>query len=137
VTARRRDAGVGVIPAVTGLTVTILLLTMATQVLLGLYATSTLRAVLHDAASRAANSGVVSAGALERLADEAEARLGRMGGRTQITLGVIDVDGDGAADVVVGRAVSRPPRIVPPSVGGMVGFEQIEVGVRVRIERLR
>lgn len=125
------------IPAVAGLTVTILLLAMGAQVMVGLYATSTLRAVLHDAASRAASSGVVSSGTLGRLADEAEGRLGQMGRRTEITLGVVDVDGDGAGDVVVGRAVSRPPRLVPSSIGGMVGFEQIDIGVRVRIERLR
>jgi hypothetical protein len=60
-----------------------------------------------------------------------------MGRRTEITLGVVDVDGDGVGDVVVGRAVSQPPRLVPSSMGGMVGFEEIDVGVRVRIERLR
>jgi len=38
---------------------------------------------------------------------------------------------------VVGRAVAEPPRLVPRSVGGMVGFEQIRAGVRVRLERVR
>lgn len=125
------------IGAVAGLTVTIMLLAMAAQIMVGLYATSTLRAVLHDAASRAANSGSASSGGLQRLADEAEGSLGRMGGRTQITLRLADIDGDGEADVVIGQAVSSAPRIVPASLGGMVGFEQIRVGVRVRIERLR
>lgn len=124
------------IGAVAGLLVTIMLLAMGAQIMVGLYATSTLRAVLHDAASRAANSES-SSGGLQRLADEAEGRLGRMGGRTQITLRFADIDGDGEADVVVGQAVSSAPRIVPASLGGMVGFDQIRVGVRVRIERLR
>lgn len=125
------------IGAVAGLLVTILFLAFAAQVLVGLYATSTVRAVLHDAASQAANSGTSSAGGLQRLADEAEGNLGRMGERTEITLRLSDVDGDGEADVVVGRAVSAAPRIVPVSIGGMVGFERIDVGVQVRVERLR
>ena len=49
----------------------------------------------------------------------------------------MDEDGDGVADVVVGQAEAVPPRLVPPSIGGMIGFEQIEAGVRVRIERVR
>ena len=73
---------------------------------------------------------------LARFADEAEASLGRMGERTTIVLSVADDDGDGVPDVVVGRAVSQPPRVVPSSLGGMVGFEEIRVGVRVRIERV-
>lgn len=122
--------------AVTGLLVTVMFLALALQVMLGLYATSTVRATLHDAASRAANQGAATPGGLARLEREAEASLGAMGERTVVRLGVVDDDGDGAPDVVVGRAVSRPPRVVPSSLGGMVGFEEIEVGVRVRIERM-
>jgi hypothetical protein len=57
--------------------------------------------------------------------------------RTAIVLELEDIDGDGVPDVVVGRAVAEPPRLVPRSVGGMVGFEQIRAGVRVRLERVR
>ena len=119
-----------------GLTVVILFMTFAAQVLLGLYATSTVRATLHDAASRAADqrTGQPDLGAL---AGQAESSLGEMGDRTSITLQLVDDDGDGAADVVVGRAVAVPPRVVPPSIGGMIGFDRIDVSVRVRIERLR
>lgn len=120
-----------------GLLVAVLFMAFAAQVLLGLYATSTLRATLHDAAARAASEGATSPGELARLAHEAEASLGAMGERTTVTLELLDVDGDGAADVVVGRAVAVPPRLVPRSVGGMVGFEEIRAGVRVRVERLR
>ena len=74
---------------------------------------------------------------LGRLAEEAEASLGEMGDRTEITLVLRDEDGDGAADVVVGDAVSEPPRFVPSWFGGMVGFEQVRASVRVRVERLR
>ncbi|HEY8547682.1 MAG TPA: hypothetical protein VIL36_21615 [Acidimicrobiales bacterium] len=122
--------------AVTGLVVTLMLLALATQIMLGLYATSTVRATLHHAASRAANEGVAGPGGLARLEREAEASLGAMGERTTIDLRMADDDGDGVPDVIVGRAISHPPRMVPSSLGGMVGFERIDVGVRVRIERL-
>jgi hypothetical protein len=120
-----------------GLGITILFLAFSAQVMIGLYATSMLRATLHDAASRAANQGSQSPGELARLADDAERSLGRMGSRTTIELSAVDDDGDGLPDVVVGTARSSPPRIVPGSVGGMVGFETVTVSVRVRIERLR
>jgi hypothetical protein len=120
------------------LLVTILFLAFAVQVLVGFYATSTLRAALHDAASSAANDQVaVDAAALGRIAQEAEASLGRMGERTTIELEPVDTDGDGLADVIAGEARGAPPRVVPRSVGGMMGFEEIRVGVRVRVERPR
>jgi hypothetical protein len=133
---RRCDRGTGLVGSLAGLTVVLMFMTFAAQVLLGLYATSTVRATLHDAASRAANqrSGRPDLGAL---AAEAEASLGEMGERTTITLQLVDEDGDGAADVVAGQAVAIPPRVVPPSIGGMIGFDQIDVSVRVRIERVR
>lgn len=135
--SRWSDRGVGLVGSLAGLLVAILFMTLAVQVLVGLYATSTVRATLHDAASRAANQGGSGRGDLARLADDAEASLGRMGERTTITLELEDTDGDGAPDVVAGRAVAVPPRVIPRSVGGMVGFEEIRVGVRVRIERPR
>jgi hypothetical protein len=119
-----------------GLTVVLMFMTLAAQVLLSLYATSTLRATLHDAASRAADQRT-SQSDLGGLAAQAEASLGEMGDRTRITLQLVDDDGDGAPDVVVGRAVAVPPRVIPASIGGMVGFDEIDVAVRVRIERLR
>jgi hypothetical protein len=133
---RRGDRGTGLIGSLAGVTVAILFLTFAAQVLLGLYATSTVRATLHDAASRAANqrSGQPNLGAI---AAQAESSLGAMGDRTTITLTLVDDDGDGTPDIVVGHAVAVPPRVVPRSIGGMIGFEQIDVAVRVRIERVR
>jgi hypothetical protein len=122
---------------VVGVTVALLLMAFAAQVLLGLYATSTLRAVVHDAAARAADDGGASPAELARLARSAEASLGEMGRRTTISLRLEDVDGDGLADVVVGRAVAVPPRTIPRSLGGMVGFDQVHAGVRVRVERVR
>ena len=122
-----------------GFVVFIMFLFFAMQVMLGLYATSTLRATLDDAASRAAAGGGSSPAELARLADEARASLGEMGQRpsTVIELELVDEDGDGLGDVVVGRAQAVPPRFVPRSIGGMIGFEQITAGVRVRVERVR
>lgn len=135
---RRRagDRGSGMVSSVAGLTVFLLFLVFAVQVLFGLYATSTVRATLYDAASRAAAAGSAEPD-LDRLADEAEASLGAMGERTEIRLRLVDDDGDGVGDVVLGDAVAVPPRVVPRSIGGMVGFEEIRASVRVRVERFR
>jgi len=135
----QHDRGVGVFGTSIGFVVFLMFLFFAMQVMFGLYATSTLRATLDDATARAATGGGTSAADLARLADEAEASLGEMGRRpsTVIELEVVDEDGDGAADVVVGRARAVPPRFVPPSLGGMIGFQEITAGSRVRIERLR
>lgn len=120
-----------------GFVAMLLFLLLAAQVMLGLYATSSLRAVLHDAAAQAASQGRRGGGDLERLAREAESAMGRMGERTSVSLRYEDSDGDGTADVVVGDAVAAPPRVIPSSLGGMVGFEEVRAGVRVRIERVR
>ena len=122
-----------------GFLVFLMFLFFAMQVMFGLYATSTLRATLNDAASRAAAGAGTSPADLEVLAREAEASLGEMGQRpsTVIELELVDEDNDGLGDVIIGRAQAVPPRFVPPSVGGMIGFEQITAGVRVRVERVR
>ena len=133
---REDDRGAGMVSSLAGLTVFLLFLLLAVQVLVGLYATSTVKATLHDAASRAATQGTDEVD-LARLSDQAEASLGAMGDRTDIELRLVDDDGDGTGDVVAGEAVSVPPRFVPRSVGGMLGFEEIRASVRVRIERFR
>ena len=134
--SERDDRGSGMVPAIAGLTVFLMFVLFAVQVLFGLYATTTVRATLHDAASRAA-AGNGRGADLTRLAAEAEDSLGAMGDRTEITLRLVDDDGDGTGDAIVGDAVAVPPRVVPPSIGGMVGFEEVRASVRVRIERFR
>lgn len=133
------DRGIGAFSTAVGFLVFLLFLFLAMQVMFGLYATSALRSTLHDAASRAAAGGGTSPVELASLADEAEASLGEMGRRpsTVIELELVDEDGDGVGDTVVGRARAVPPRAVPPSIGGMLGFEEVTAGVRVRVERLR
>ena len=130
------DRGVGMVPTAAGFVVFLVFLLLAVQVLFGLYATSTLRGALNDAASRAAN-GTASEAELERLARDAERSLGPMGDRTTIQLRLVDDDGDGVPDVVAGSAVADPPRFVPPPLRGVAGLDDIDVSVRVRIERFR
>jgi hypothetical protein len=126
------------VSSLAGVTVFLMFLLFAVQVMFGLYATSTLRATLHDAAARAASGGAGTGPSdLARLADQAEGTLGAMGDRSEITLRLVDEDGDGSGDAVVGEAVAVPPRVVPPSIGGMVGFEQVRAAVRVRVEGFR
>jgi Flp pilus assembly protein TadG len=132
----RDDRGVELIPTAAGFLVFVLFLLLAVQVLYGLYATSTVRGALNDAASRAAN-GASGEAELQQLADDAERSLGRMGDRTTIELRLVDDDGDGMADVVVGSALADPPRLVPPPFRGVTGLDDIDVSVRVRIERFR
>jgi hypothetical protein len=130
---------VGVFGTSIGVLVFLLFLFFAAQVLFGLYATSTLRATVTDATARAASQGGATPADLDRIVAEAEAALGEVGRRptTVIELELVDEDGDGVADVVVGRGRAVPPRFVPPSIGGMVGFEEITAGARMRIERPR
>jgi hypothetical protein len=130
------DRGVGMVPTAVGFVVFLVFLLLAVQVLYGLYATSTVRGALNDAASRAAN-GAAGEAELARMADDAERSLGPMGGRTTILLRLEDDDADGVPDVVVGSALADPPRFVPSPLSGIGGLDDIDVSVRVRIERFR
>jgi hypothetical protein len=132
------ERGAGVLSGAIGLGVFLAFLFFALQVMFGLYATSTLRATLAGAAARAAN-GRLAPAQIAELEDDAEASLGAMGRRpsTVIELHVVDEDGDGAGDVVAGRAVAVPPRFVPRALGGMIGFDEVRASVRVRVETAR
>ncbi len=136
--ARRPDGGAGVLSAAFGMLVFLAFLFFALQVMFGLYASSALRATLDDAAARAAH-GDTDPATLARTAAAARASLGAMGRRptTVLALAAVDEDGDGAGDVVVGRAAAVPPRFVPRPLGGMIGFDHITASVRVRVERRR
>jgi len=135
--ARRDDRGAGVFSTAIGFLVFLTCLFLAVQVIFGLYATSVVRATLHDAASRAAGGGGAGEAELGDLAAGAEDNLGAIGRQpsTVVELDVVDEDGDGAGDVVAGRAVVEPPRFAPGA--GLLGFDPIDVAVRVRVERER
>lgn len=128
------DDGVGLISTAAGVVVFLMFLLFAVQLLFALYASSTVTAVASDAAHRAASRG---APALTVIESEARSNLGRVGDDTKFTWDSADTDGDGTADTVVLQVVARPPRFVPASIGGAVGFGEIRRTVRVRIEAVQ
>jgi hypothetical protein len=137
----RDDRGAGVFSTAVGFLVFLTCLFLAVQVIFGLYATSVVRATLNDAASRAAGGGGGRAGPgpgeLAALAREAEDNLGAIGRQpsTVVELDLVDDDGDRVGDVIAGRAVVEPPRFAPAA--DLLGFDVIDVAVRVRVERDR
>ena len=109
-------------------------LLFAVQLLFGLYASSTVNAVVNDAATRAASS---NAPPLELIEAEARRSLGDIGTRASFRWALDDADGNGVDDTVVLELVARPPRFIPPSVGGAIGLDEIRRTVRVRAEELQ
>ncbi|MGK2947097.1 MAG: hypothetical protein ACSLFP_00855 [Acidimicrobiales bacterium] len=128
----RDDRGAGLISTAAGVVVFLIFLLFAVQLLFGLYATSTVTAVAHDAAQRAATSG---APPLAQIESEARRNLGQVGSSAVFTWGSDDTDGDGVDDTVVLEVIARPPRFVPPSIGGAAGLAEIRRVVRVRYEQ--
>jgi hypothetical protein len=125
------DRGAGLISTAAGIVVFLMFLVFAVQLLYGLYASSTVTAVAHDAAQRAATK---TAPPLATIEAEARAQLGRVGDEAEFTWGQDDTDADGLPDTVVLRVVAAPPRFVPRSLGDGVGLGPIDRTVRVRIE---
>ncbi len=126
-----QDAGTGLISTASGVLVFLVFLLFAVQLLFGLYASSTVTAVANDAAQRAAAS---DAPPLDVIESDARANLGRVGDEAQFAWSLDDTDGDGRDDTVVLRVIAVPPRLVPTSIGGVVGFGEIRRTVRVRLE---
>jgi hypothetical protein len=130
----RTDHGAGLISSAAGVVVFLMFLLLAVQLLFGLYASSTVTAVANDAATRAASAGAPSLATIEA---EARESLGEVGRAASFRWGLDDADGDGEPDTVVLELVARPPRFVPPSLGGVVGFDEVRRVARVRTEQLR
>lgn len=128
---QRDEAGTGLISTAAGVVVFLMFLLLAVQLLYGLYAASTVTAVVHDAAQRAASP---SAPPLATIEAEARANLGEVGDRATFDWAREDTDADGADDTIVLRVVADPPRFVPPSIGDGIGVGPIERTIRVRIE---
>jgi len=127
-----RDRGAGLISSAAGVLVFLLFLTMAVQLLYGLYAASTVTAVANDAAQRAAEAGAPPVAQVEA---DARALLGRIGDTATFEWSLDDADGDGLDDTAVLRVVARPPRFVPRSIGAGIGLGDVERTVRVRLEQ--
>lgn len=127
------DRGAGLLSTAAGVVVFLVFLLFAVQLLFGLYAASTVTAVANDAAVRAASAG---APPLERIEADARRNLGEVGAAASFTWSTEDADGDGVDDTVVLEVVARPPRFVPPSIGGAIGVDEIRRAVRVRLEQV-
>ncbi len=125
------DDGAGVISTVAGVTVFLVLLLFAVQVLVGLYASSVVTAATYDAAKVVAGADVGDSAA-GRVNAEAGARsqLGRYGEKA--TFGW-----DNDADVVRLHVQAPRPTLLPRSLVSGVGLGDIERTVTVRVERVR
>jgi hypothetical protein len=128
------DRGAGLLSTVAGVVVFLSFLLFAVQLLFGLYAASAVNAVANDAATRAASSDHPAVGVIEA---EARHSLGEIGASADFTWSREDSDGDGIHDTVVLEVVARPPRFVPPSLGGAIGIDDIRRTIRVREEQTR
>lgn len=131
---RRRqaaDGGTGAVSAVAGLLAFLGFLLFAVQLLLNLYAASTLTAAAGDAARLvAARGNPRDAAALARAEDHARSLLGRFGDDVTFSW---ELDGDS----VRLRVRAEPPRVLLPALGGAVGFDEIDRTVEARIEAVR
>lgn len=125
------EAGAGVISTVAGVTVFLVLLLFAVQVLVGLYATSVVTAATYDAAKVLAGADAGDS-AVGRANAEAGARnqLGRYGERA-----VFGWDND--AEVIRLHVQAPRPTLLPHTLVRGVGLSDIERTVTVRVERVR
>lgn len=127
---RADDRGTGVISTLAGVTVFLLLLFFAVQLLTNLYATSVVTSATDDAARRAATHGhPPSPTELADAEEAARALLGRYGQGATFDWGASD------ADVIRLRVEIRNPRFVP--LIPLVGLDEIDRTVTVRIEEPR
>lgn len=117
-----------------GVVVFLVFLLFAVQLLFGLYASSAVNAVANDAAVLAATADAPPLGVIEA---QARASLGEVGSGATFTWRADDADRDGTSDTIVLEVVARPPRFVPPSIGGALGLDEIRRTVRVRLEALQ
>ncbi len=127
----REERGAGVIATVAGVTVFLVLLLFAVQVLVGLYATSVVTAATYDAAKVLAGADGGNS-ALGRANAEAGARrqLGRYGQKTSFGW-------ENDAEVVRLHVQAPRPTLLPRSLVSGVGLSDIERTVTVRVERVR
>jgi hypothetical protein len=129
-----------VIGASASILVFFVLLLSATQLMLGLHATSIVTAVAHDAARRASARGAsLDHASMARYEAAARSQLGALGrpGTARFDWRLDDIDGDLAPDALeLTVTVADPPAVLPATFGGLLGFDPIRETVRVRIEQL-
>lgn len=128
---QHEEDGTGVIGTVFGVTVFLVLLLFAVQVLVGLYATSVVTASTYDAARIVAGSdqGDSAAGRADAEA-AARGQLGRFGHQTAFQW-------ENDAEAVRLHVRARRPTVLPRSLVSSVGLSDIDRTVTVRSERAR
>lgn len=120
------ERGAGLISTMAGVTAFLAFLTIAVQIVLDLYTTSVVTAATYDAARRAAVGTPVAAA-------EAEARdlLGGAGRRATFTWDLDD------PDVVSVRVVVPTQVVLLPVVSGVLGLDEVDRTITVRVEEPR
>lgn len=133
---RHDERGTGLVGTVAGVAVVLVLLLFAAQVLLDLYARSTITAAAYDAARQVAAGRVDHSdpGALAAAELHAEQRarsvLGRYGQRVAFTWTVDD-------QVVRLRVQATTPHVGISAVPSVLHLDRVDRGVTVRIERFQ
>ncbi|HWE55792.1 MAG TPA: hypothetical protein VG435_09775 [Acidimicrobiales bacterium] len=123
----RDESGTAIVGTLVGFTIMLVLLLFATQMVVRLYATSTLTSVANRAAEQVASSPVPAAdtGAAE---SAARSQLGSFGASHTVF-----VWREADADQVVLQVTARSPEFIP----GIPGWSRITRTVTVRTERFR
>ena len=128
------ELGVGLIGTLAGTTAFLVLLLFAAQLLLNLYATSTVTAAAFDAARVVAgeDGGPDAQPEAER---QARALLGRVGERARFSWSYVDTDGRPGADHVALRVQAESPSRLLPLLP--LPYDVVDRTVTVRVERPR
>lgn len=128
---RRGDAGTGLVGTIASVTVFLVFLLFAVQLLVGLYGRSVVTSVAYDGARSVAGHRSTHDRAAELAAEE------RM--RQQVGSGMhLSFDWSGrTTDEVVLRVQADNPRFLWPGLSGSLATDHIDRTVRVRIERPR
>ena len=118
-----------------GVTVFLLLLLAAVQIVYDLHATSTLTAVAHDAAREVASVDHAPdrCAAVSAAEGRMRLRLGEYAERAGVTLDWTCRD----PDAVRLRVRATHPSILPPRLAGLVPLGSVDRTVKVRLEELR
>ena len=131
------DQGAGLIGTIGGVTIVLSFLLFAVQLLVGLYANTTVTAIAYDTAHRAAGADAPrDPDALEEYAAVAESRLAGVHGRVDFNSSV-DRDGVGDLDLIVVHVTAKAPRFIPPFLGGDIGGRRVNRRIRVEAEEFR
>ena len=125
-----REAGSGLIPTVTGVTIFLLLLLVAVQVAFNLYAASAVQAAAFDAARLVAAEGSDLSNAQALAERHVRSVLGRYGDE-QVATVTVELEGQDVTLTVSARNRSLLPRLLPDGLAS----DRVERSARVRLER--